>query len=143
MTKDFKSTEQVQADERRRIGENRKLRTMVLNSEKQQDAGPISQSVSMVGGHGAHSMKGKTKISGKHSTKVLRGSAYVRKRVPPLLNDESFQNPAPSEGGGVSVIVGDVLHDTDSSISMIEEEPAKQSVRLNHKPTEVSGSLCD
>jgi len=143
MTKEFKSTEQVQADESRRISKNMRLRTMVLNSEYQQDTGPSSQLVSLVNSHGAYLMKEKAKISGKHSTIVKRGSACVGNRVPPLLNDESFQNPAPSEGGGVSVIVGDVLHDTDSSISMIEEEPAKQSVRLNHKPTEVSGSLCD
>ena len=42
ISKDFKSTEQVQADKCRRIGENRKLRTMVLGSEYQQDAGTIS-----------------------------------------------------------------------------------------------------
>ena len=50
----------------------------------------------------------------------------VGTRMLPLSNDEFFQNPAPTEDGGMPMFVRNVKHLTDSSISMINEEPARE-----------------
>jgi len=142
MTKDFKSTEQVQADKRRRIGENRKLRTMVLNSENQQSAGPISPSDPLANSDSAYLTREKSKISGKHSKIVKHSSMHVGTRMAPLSNDEFFQNPAPSEDGGMPMFVRNAKHLTDYSISMINEEPAGEKEGSSDSgPSEKNPSL--